>query len=414
MMRRWAFAPAVLIAFAIAACERDVARVTGPHGSEALARYVAIGTSLSAGVQSGGLLYSTQGRSWPALLADQSFAPFTTPAIRGPGCAPPIIAPLQFGRRLSGGSLADDDTCALLFADVSLPTNNLAVPGATTQSALTATPESFGEQTFARMLHSRILPSGRSQVTAMMEAAPTLVSVELGANEVLGAVTSGLVVPNVTLVPFGTWQPLYTMVIDSVVRTGARALLATVPRVSGIVSLRTGSELWAARQQFLAFNVNLNADCDGSPNLVFTPRLVLGKVAEGQALAPHGQQAQLSCANQPPSAPDFILSPAEAQIVNDVVTQMNQHIQQLATLHGFALLDANVVLQQIIDERPAFNLITLLSCVYPFGQYVSLDGVHPNSDGYRLVANAAAAALNARYGFHLPTPPVPVLASLCS
>jgi len=409
MFRRCALALGALSMFTLAACESDEADVTGPPGSGALARYVAVGTSLSAGVQSQGLLYSTQARAWPALLADQSFAPFEYPAIRGPGCAPPMIAPLQFGHLLSGVPIATGDaSCAALFPGITLPTNNVAVPGATTSAALSATPAS--RTGFSAMLYARILPANESQVSAMMDLDPTFVSVELGSNEVLTAATSGQVIPNATYTPPAVWEPVYTEVIDSVEATGARALLVTVPLVSRIPSMRAGAELWNARQQFLAFNIVVQGDCDGSTNLIFTPGLVLTKVAEAQAAAAQGQQAQLSCANGPVGpTPDFVLSPTEVQTLEAVVGDMNDHIASEAAANGYALLDANEVLQQFIDERPAFSLVTMLTCSFPHGQYMSLDGVHPNGYGYQLVANAAAEALNEHYGFALPTVALPAI-----
>jgi hypothetical protein len=51
--------------------------------------------------------------------------------------------------------------------------------------------------------------------------------------------------------------------------------------------------------------------------------------------------------------------------------------------------------------------------VRPYGQYVSLDGVHPNVQGYQDMANAAAAALNQAYAFAIPENPQTVLTSTC-
>jgi phospholipase/lecithinase/hemolysin len=55
------------------------------------------------------------------------------------------------------------------------------------------------------------------------------------------------------------------------------------------------------------------------------------------------------------------------------------------------------------------------TCNNPYGQYVSLDGVHPNVRGYQLMANAAADALNATYSFTIAKNVQPVLtaAQLC-
>jgi hypothetical protein len=146
MTRNWFLSVgAIGLVLSIAACEDDNVHITGPKGQEDFARYVSIGTSVSMGIQSDGVFYATQQTAWPALLAHQVFAnKFTIPLLQGPGCYSPLIAPLQFQKRLSGatypGILASDQVCALL-GTISLPTNNVAIDGATTYAALRVTPE---------------------------------------------------------------------------------------------------------------------------------------------------------------------------------------------------------------------------------------------------------------------------------
>ena len=86
------------------------------------------------GIQSDGVFYATQQTAWPALLAHQAFAnKFTIPLLQGPGCYSPLIAPLQFQKRLSSATypsiLPSDQVCALL-GTIPLPTNNVAIDGA--------------------------------------------------------------------------------------------------------------------------------------------------------------------------------------------------------------------------------------------------------------------------------------------
>src|SRR5256885_16248754 len=120
MNRTWSLFAAVAVVV-LTACNDD--RTTGPAGQEAFSRYVAIGTSLSMGVQSDGVVYFSQQHDWTKLLAHQAFGSFSQPLVAPPGCFSPLIAPLQFGRRLSGipasGTGSDqtksipDTTCAL-------------------------------------------------------------------------------------------------------------------------------------------------------------------------------------------------------------------------------------------------------------------------------------------------------------
>src|SRR5207237_6789127 len=126
---------------------------------------------------------------------------------------------LEFGRRLSGSAApgtVPSDLVSALFPNVTLPTQDVAIDGANSYDALRVSPETTAVQSQKRKLqYPLVLPARKTQVTAMMSENPTLVSVELGANEVLGAATSGLLLPataygtTFTYVPFAVWQPVY-------------------------------------------------------------------------------------------------------------------------------------------------------------------------------------------------------------
>src|SRR2546423_11501880 len=273
MKRNWSLFAGAVVFVVLAACTDD--RTTGPAGQEAFSRYVAIGTSLSMGVQSDGVVYFSQQHDWTRLLAQQAFGSFSQPLVAPPGCFSPLIAPLQFNRRLSGISASanqatsiPDTTCAL-FGTITLPTNDVAIDGANTYDALFVSPETASVEGVKRRRQYRlVLPPRTTQVTAMMQQNPTLVSVELGANEALGA-ASGLIFPKAgyrgaaaqgTIVPNSVWQPVYDKLIDSVKKMGAKVLLAGVPKTNGIVSLRAGDELYQDRAAFQYFGVIIAAD----------------------------------------------------------------------------------------------------------------------------------------------------------
>jgi hypothetical protein len=411
MKRYLSFAAPALALAVLAACSDD--RTTGPAGQAAFTRYVAMGTSLTMGVQSDGVVYFSQQQDWTKLLAHQAFAAYSQPLIQSPGCFSPFIAPLQFNKRLSGisASARPDtsraDTACVAFGTYTLPTNDVGIDGANTYDALRITPESAAVETVKRRRQYRlVLPPKKSQVTSMMMQNPTLVSVELGANEVLG-VTTGLMLPAAayrtpfTYVPNAVWQPVYAQVLDSVKQTGAKALLVGVPNISSIVSFRTGDELWQDRAEFAAFGVVVNADCQGNANLIFVPSKV--GTAVGTAAAT-GTAFNLSCTDAP-GTQDQILTPADVTTITGVIAGMNTYIQDQASQNGWAFLDLNAVLAKAIATRGTYSVVKQLQCVRPYGQYISLDGVHPNVQGYQEMANAAAEALNATYGFAIPTNP---------
>jgi len=415
MKRNWPLFAGSVALVVLAACSDD--KTTGPAGQAAFARYVAIGTSLTMGVQSDGVVYFSQQQDWTKLLAHQAFAPYTQPLIAPPGCFSPLIAPLQFSRRLSGVSATANlatsipDTLCAAFGTYTLPTNDLGIDGANTYDALRVTPETASVDGLKRRRQYRlVLPPKTTQVMAMIRQKPTLVSVELGANEVLG-VTTGLVAPAAayrtpfTFVPNSVWQPVYAQVLDSVNKTGAKAILVGVPDVSSIVSFRTGDELWQNRAEFANFGVLINADCQANTNLIFVPIKVATAVGTAQAT---GTAFDLSCTDTP-GAQDNILTPADVTTITAVVAGMNSFIQSQASANGWAYLDLNAVLGKAIANRGAYSVVKQLTCALPYGQYISMDGVHPNVQGYQEMANAAADALNATYGFAIPVNPQAVL-----
>jgi hypothetical protein len=423
MKRNWSLFAGAGVLVVVAACSDD--RTTGPAGQDAFSKFVAIGTSLSMGVQSDGVVYFSQQHDWTTLLAHQAFVQYTQPLVAAPGCFSPLIAPLQLSRRLSGISAGANqltsitDTACITLGTITLPANDVAIDGANTYDALFVTPETASVEGVKRRRQYRlVLPAKTTQVTAMMQQKPTLVSVELGANEVLG-VASGVAFPKAayrgagaatgSFIPVALWQPVYDQLIDSVKKTGAKALLVGLPKTSGFVSLRTGDELFADRAAFLNFGVIIAADCQGSANAIFVPIKVLTAVATAQGT---GQAQTLSCTDTP-GAQDNILTPADLAVVNGVIDAMNAHIQSVATTNGWAYLDLAALWQPWVARRGAFSVVNLLGCVRPYGQYVSLDGVHPNADGYQQMANGAADALNTTYGFAIPQNPQAVLTTTC-
>lgn len=417
MTRNWFLsAGAVALVLSVVACEGDNAHITGPKGQEAFATYVSLGTSVSMGYMNEGVYYATQQSAWPSLLAHQAFAnQFTSPLLQGPGCYSPLIAPLSLGfRRLSGaaypGVVAADQVCALI-AGITLPTNNVAVDGATTYAALRVTPETVtvapttveGDQ--RKRLYRAVLAPGRSQVTSMMAQNPTLVSVELGSNEALRSVTDGFVVaatayrqPNGTFsyYPFSLWKPQYDAIVDSIAKTGAKALLVSVPLIPNIVGVYPGNDFYLDRGAFGSFGINVAADCNGNTNSIFAFTKVLIALATPKPNT-------FSCTdNANPAVSDFILTPSDVTFINAVITQMNNYIQSQASSHSWAYLELNTALASFIAIKTPFSLSKFLGCTRPFGQYIGIDGVHPTLDGQQAIANAAADALNLTYGFEIP------------
>jgi hypothetical protein len=164
----------------LAACTDDG---SGPEPTDQLfRRYVALGNSITAGVQSEGINDSTQLQAYPVLLARRAGAEFETILLRQPGCPPPLVGPILLtAERIGGGSA---DTCSGFVTSASGAVQNLAVPGLQIADVL-----ELPEGPFAAVY--RDLFCERTLVDLMVDADPSLVSVWLGNNDALRPAVAG-------------------------------------------------------------------------------------------------------------------------------------------------------------------------------------------------------------------------------
>lgn len=367
-----------------AAAARNVA---GLHGSAE--RYAAIGTSISMGWASNGVYDATQGKSWVAMLGDRTGS-FGIPFIEAPGCTPPLVAPLGEFRRLSGESAAPSGSCAPNTAGVTLPENNVGIAGAIAAHALLVRPEMAPA---TAPWYRRVLPAGQTQLTAALSHDPTLVSVELGGNEVLNG-SSGLVLDNVTIVPLASFIAPYTAILNAL--AGRKVLLVGMPAdVRNVPMMRAASEIWADREAFAALNVAVQEDCATSDtwiNAALKSLRIVAAAAASPAPVPY------SCADA--AGIDYVLTPADVDVLNQRMAAMDAFIRGQAVSRGFAYTS----LGEIYDRhgiKPRYSVIEQLTSEHPYGVWVSLDGVHPSPLGHRFLARAAARAVRATYGVRL-------------
>ena len=374
------------------------------EGEGVFQRYVAIGTSISMGVQGDGVYAATQQTSWPAQLARLAHRELSLPLIQSTGCAAPFAAPLAGGKRISGEPIGlpfAQRLCMPNEPGVSLPTGNVAIDGARTGHALTATPEN--PDPGHAMQYPRVLPPGMSQVTAMESQNPKIVSVELGGNDILGA-SHGFYLPGVSVVPVSAWETQYRQVAARVDAAAKHAVLVgLLDDVRSFPAFRTGAELWNARATFAPFNVAIAANCENSTNLLFVPFIVPTAVGTGNYYKNNnlGVYTQ-SCANAAAPTEDYILDATDVTAVNSQLAAMNAVIRDEAQTRGFAYFPLGALYEGAVT-KPAFNAIAIMTTAQPYGPYISLDGIHPSAEGARVIADAAAMALNATYRLGIPT-----------
>jgi len=405
-------APSVLLGatLALSACTEPTAPPAplSPHerpqlltAQDVFARYVALGTSNSQGVQSAGISAATQRAAWPKQIASRAGAAFSLPLVQDPGCSPPLLPPLAadvalvaaFGAFGGGSDLvtAVMTTCMPLMPGIVPPTNNVAISGADVHDALNTTIAS-ATLTSVRVgtLYSRVLAPGQTQVTAMLAQQPTFVSVELAANDVLPASTGRIA----AMTPYANWEADFDQVIAAVRSTGARAVLAGLPNdARNFPSIRTARELFNQWPYLATLGITVSFNCywgTSASNSVFLPGYILTLLSRTPTTA--------SCTDVPGAA-DYVLTPSDLNAINARMAQINAHIQAKASENGYAYF----ALSALYDlPKPSLNMYNVLFSNTPFGGKISLDGVHPSAQGQTILANAAVQAINTRYGLAIP------------
>ncbi len=312
---RWGLLGLLLLALG---CHDEGLLPPDPTGGALFARYVAIGNSITAGYQSGGINATLQQQAYPVLLAKAMGTPFNLPLLRDPGCPPPLVNILT-GRRLDD---QPDGFCAYRQVPPPRIINNVAVPGAKVAGMI-----NLIEGTAADTMKLFLL-GGRTPLEVAAEARPTFVSVWIGNNDVLGAAIAG----NPALItPVNTFQQRYTQMLNELQAMGVQGgLLIGVANVTVIPHFSPGIAYAQAEQAGAfppTFDVADNCATTGAT------ALVPFSYAFGELLAAamRGQAVTLDCVNDP-----RMLSPEETATIVQTVEQYNNFIKQQADRLGWA------------------------------------------------------------------------------
>jgi len=363
-------------------------------------RYMAVGNSITAGFESDGINDSTQLNSYAVLLARRANASFPIPHLAPPGCPAPLVGPIVLTSERVGGP--QFFPCAGLRTPMSADVGSIAFPGLRIADAL-APPSGLPGLVYAQAYGQR------SAMQILQEGRPTVVTLWLGNNDVLGAALSG---DPAAMTPLADFQQS----LDRIV-TGLRAIggLQQVVLI-GVIdpqlapAIQPGAFLWAAsREPALALSRPLRVDDDCAPFLpdgTANPRaanLVSLRAANDAA------GRAVSCGDDAP----FVLSAGERQAVTGRVAEFNQSLRRAAETNDWLFLDANRMLLDLTmdpdrirrcqglagaSDSAAFLAAVAATCPSPsapgfFGSLISFDGVHPSRAGQEVIAEGLARLL---------------------
>jgi lysophospholipase L1-like esterase len=388
-----------LVFGALVACDNNTnGDIVGPTPVNPIFKsYVALGNSITAGFQSDGINDSTQKQSYALLLARSMGTRYAFPSLAMPGCRPPINNFLTQSRvTLAGQPASTAATC--LFRSTSSITaalNNVAVPAITSADPTVQAP--IGQK--SNPLEQFIL-GGESMVQRALDAHPTFATVWVGNNDVLAPAISGQ--PG-TATNQTTFVNNYSKIINQLVAgaPGIKGVLIGVVQVAGTPVMVAGPAFanpafGAGINQATNKTVFIDPGCATSTSLIGFP--IVAQIKAGT------HPAAIFCSKQPSGLGDiFVLDAAEQAQTAAIVTGYNNYIKAKADSIGFAYYDPNPSLAAVAAKDPilATHVPNIGSATAPFGQYFTLDGVHPSATAHILIANDIITVINTKYGTSL-------------
>lgn len=393
-------AAALLGGAALAACGK-IEAITQPaaqSGSANFNHYVAMGTSITAGWESGGLVEHHQTKSYAYLFARQAGASaFTIPSVSADG-VPPLLRILS----LSPLFITNAGRTPGTFTNLGQPTSyhNMAVPYAIVVDAVDSTNYYVGPNPERITMFDNIVRHRGTILQQVLSQAPTFISIEYGSNEVLGAATSGSGTPLLSPTQFSAVYTSMLLAIGQALPATDLALF-TVPDVTTIPFFTT----------FPPFTVSLATGAPVplvGPNGPLAPAdLVLLRAADSLAVGTGIPVGGYNYVN--PTAPgngrsllgSQILDGVESGQIQAAVSEYNTFIRNAAANIGAVIVDLNGLLHEASTTGLHYQGHTYATDFVTGGLF-SLDGVHPTDLAHGFIANTMIDAVNAKFGAHIP------------
>lgn len=426
------------LALFFASCEPEFKdQIVFEPGDADFRSYVAIGNSLTAGFQSNALSREGQLNSYPFILAEQfskvedGMLNFNQPLMaEGVGVGPQGNAKLI----LTVSADCKDNTSLTpkpaapngqvdQFNPASVkgekPFRNLGVPGAKTAHIVT------NNYAMANPFYNRFVnPNNNSEsiLAAAIRANPTFYSLWIGNNDVLGYVTSGGEGDAIT--DQSVFELALNQIIDSLKGNNAKGVIANIPALTSLPFVTTipWNGLLLENQQdvdnlnnaYAAYNVAAaSAGIDpitfklgANAFVIEDPSVVVGgirqiKSHEYVTLGLSLDSVKCGGYGSQKAIPDaYTLDAIELQEVTNAIFNFNEIIETMANQNGLALVDAYSLIKEF-ENGVAYDGINY-STTFVTGGMFSLDGVHPNSRGHAIIANAHIDAINDKFNANVP------------
>lgn len=387
-----------------------------PAAAQDFTRFVTIGDSLTHGYMSGCVVTYGQTDSYGAIVARSTGATYAQSIISDPGlggCMTLVDLKPTFAIKNPTGGKPINLAYPSTF-------NNLGISGYKVADVVDKLTDGGG-------LADTVL---RGKGTVLQQAAafkPTFVTVWIGNNDELGAVTSAIVVDGVTLTSRAAFKAKYDTIL-STLKTAqggvAAGVVFTLPDATSIpfsttlpiYNITLGAPVLHKSGPFAGTPWRWTGSRDGL-------EIPFGSIVPLTASTPIGQGYGIACgmlddAGYPAAGPlravcdklplpegkidatgphqGYVIYADNVQKVVTRTAEFNADINALAATYGYRVFDAAAIFADIAKNGRKYGGMELKTAFLSGGIF-GYDGVHPGSVGYAVLADEFIQYLNQEY-----------------
>lgn len=411
----------------LAACKPNIEPKAPERGDADFSRYLAVGSSHTAGVTNGSLYLEGQKNSYPYMLAEQfrtvGGGEFKQPlvpgehgwpkgklilgTVQGPCDTLPYMTVVPFR-----GALDTTGTHLNIYSQG--PFGNMGIPETKVTDYIV---DGFAmNNRFARRMFNK--PATARPVDELLLIEHTFFTLWLGVEDVLNYAAAGGETPpsannrNLITSP-AQFSVAYDSVLNTITRNGAKGVVLTVPNILDMPYFRAlpaksmELDIRDANRLNLKYNsTQVHFDVGMNYYLIEDKTAPKGyrQLKEGELIRMDVPMDSIRCAGwgwEVPMPAVWVLTADEIQAVRNALNSYNDIIFTLAKKYSVPISDVRYFLQTVQEDGTQYNGADF---TYDFihGGLFSLDGLRFTGRGNALIANHIINTINGHYGSSIP------------
>jgi hypothetical protein len=374
-------------------------------GSTSFARFHVMGDNYVAGMQNGGLVEGFQKASWGAVVA-QATGPSTHHTI--PSISENGIPPTMYVSDFSGPVI---DTLETLGQPTNLTYpwfyNNMGIPAATLSQLLRKRPEPGTDTNpfFGIVLRdSTVFGGAATAVEQTIAAAPSFLGVWAGWMDIYGSAAFGGT--DAAMTPAASFAADYQLMLDAFDGAADAVVAANIPDILDIPFFTTIPPVVVdpvTREPILI---------GGNPVPLIGPSGPLS-MGDKVTLPASSLLAQgigidtLLGGTGLPLPGQVVIEVAELTAIQTRIGEFNTIIDTVCTNRSMPVVDAHALFTRMRTDGFDMRGETYTSAFLQSSLF-GVDGLHPNSIGYYVIALEFIRVINANFGAAIPQPLAPL------